>query len=93
MPSEIIDNPGPAEVRIKKGVVAGVLQLADVVPAPTSSVSPTGLIHTTVPSHLQSMYAESVADLKETEQHDLAELLIAYCDVFSRPWSHKLGAA
>ncbi len=68
---------------MRKGVIAGILQPADVVQAPTADLPPADSCPAVVPSHLQSLYAESTRDLREAEQRDLAELLRAYSDVFS----------
>ncbi|RXN37980.1 Retrovirus-related Pol poly from transposon [Labeo rohita] len=76
-------NPGTVAVKVRKGVIAGILQPADVVQASTAELPPVDSCPTVVPSHLQPLYAESTRDLREAEQHELAELLCAYGDVFS----------
>ncbi len=76
-------NPGTVAVKVRKGVIAGILQPADVVQAPTADLPPADSCPAVVPSHLQSLYTESTRDLREAEQRDLAELLRAYSDVFS----------
>ncbi|RXN37833.1 Transposon Ty3-G Gag-Pol poly [Labeo rohita] len=76
-------NPGTVAVKVRKGVIAGILQPADVVQASTAELPPVDSCPTVVPSHLQPLYAESTRDLREAEQHELAELLCAYSDVFS----------
>ncbi len=86
-------NPGTVAFKVRKGVIAGILQPADVVQAPTADLPPADSCPAVVPSHLQSLYAESTRDLREAEQRDLAELLRAYSDVFfhwtDRPRPHK----
>ncbi len=76
-------NPGTVSVKVRKGVIAGILQPADVVQASTTELPPADSCPAVVPSHLQSLYAESARDLREAEQRELAELLRAYGDVFS----------
>ncbi len=76
-------NPGTVAVKVRKGVIAGILQPADVVQAPTADLLPADSCPAVVPSHLQSLYAESTRDLREAEQCELAKLLRAYSDVFS----------
>ncbi|RXN36679.1 Retrovirus-related Pol poly from transposon [Labeo rohita] len=76
-------NPGTVAVKVRKGVIAGILQPADVVQASTAELPPVDSCPTVVPSHLPLLYAESTGDLREAEQHELAELLCAYSDVFS----------
>ncbi|KAL0162302.1 hypothetical protein M9458_041698, partial [Cirrhinus mrigala] len=67
-------NPGTVAVKVRKGVIAGILQPADVVQASTAELPPADSCPTVVPSHLQPL---------EAEQRELAELLYAYGDVFS----------
>ncbi|KAK3543319.1 hypothetical protein QTP70_016720 [Hemibagrus guttatus] len=76
-------NPGNIAVKVKRGVIAGVLQPADVVRATNPEILPADPLPAVVPSHLESLYAESTKELEETEWHKLAELLSAYSDVFS----------
>ncbi|KAL1254816.1 hypothetical protein QQF64_012877 [Cirrhinus molitorella] len=76
-------NPGTVAVKVKKGVIAGILQPADVVQTSTAEPPPTDSCSTAVPSHLQQLYAASTRDLREAEQVELAELLHVYADVFS----------
>ncbi|KAK3552131.1 hypothetical protein QTP86_001505 [Hemibagrus guttatus] len=76
-------NPGSIAVKVKRGVIAGVLQPADVVRATNPEILPADPLPAVVPSHLESLYAESTMELEETERRKLAELLSAYSDVFS----------
>ncbi|RXN18982.1 Retrovirus-related Pol poly from transposon [Labeo rohita] len=76
-------NRGTVAVKVRKGVIAGILQLADVVQASTAELPPANSCPTVVPSHLQPLYAERTRDLREAEQCELADLLCAYGDVFS----------
>ncbi|KAL1265479.1 hypothetical protein QQF64_003506 [Cirrhinus molitorella] len=70
-------------VAVRKGVIAGILQPADVVQTSTAELPPTDSCPTAVPSHLQQLYAVSTRDLREAEQCELAELLHVYGNVFS----------
>lgn len=70
-------------MKVKRGVIAGVLQPADVVRATNPEILPSDPLPAVVPSHLESLYAESTMELEETERRKLAELLSAYSDVFS----------
>ncbi len=76
-------NPGTVAVKVRKGVIAGILQPADVVQAPTADLPPADSCPAVVPHHLQLLYAESTRDLRVAEQRELAELLRVYSDVFS----------
>ncbi|KAK1884577.1 Gag polyprotein, partial [Dissostichus eleginoides] len=74
-----IYNPGPASVTLKRGVVVGVLQPAEVLGEvdlhPTKSPvtsDPNDFPVISVPSHLQDMYAESCAHLFEEDRAGLA---------------------
>ncbi|XP_034004081.1 uncharacterized protein LOC117496511 [Trematomus bernacchii] len=85
-----IYNPGPASVTLKRGVVVGVLQPAEVLGEvdlhPTKSPvtsDPNDFPVISVPSHLQDMYAESCAHLSEEDRAGLAHVLRRFGDVFS----------
>lgn len=64
-------------MKVKRGVIAGVLQPADVVRATNSEILSSHSLPAFVPSHMESLYAESTMEMEETE------LLNAYSDVFS----------
>lgn len=76
-------NPGTIAVQVRKGAIAGFLQPANVVKVANSELPTASPTTTTVPSHLQSLYAESIVHLGKSDQEELAELLSTYGDVFS----------
>ena len=83
-------NPGAKPVTLRKGVVAGILQPAEVLgeaePHPSKVTATPEHVHpapVSIPSHLQVLYADSCTNLPEEDCRRLAQLLESYSDVFS----------
>ncbi|CAJ1078396.1 unnamed protein product [Xyrichtys novacula] len=76
-------NPGATPITLKRGTVAGVLQPANVVEEAGPCPSKVTAAPDHVPNHLQTLYAESCANLPEEDHWRLAKLLTSYSDVFS----------
>ncbi|CAJ1061433.1 unnamed protein product [Xyrichtys novacula] len=81
--SPSVFNSGTTPNLLKRGTVAGVPQPANMLEEAGTCPSKVTAAPDHVPSHLQSLYAESCVNLLEEDRWRLAELLTSYSDVFS----------
>ncbi|KAL7406654.1 hypothetical protein ABVT39_024094 [Epinephelus coioides] len=72
-----IFNPGNTPVTVKEGAIAGFLQPVESLQPAATTVRSEQPELSTVPQHLQEVYAQSLAELNKEEQLQLAQLLCA----------------